>query len=167
MSGRPELTASLSEGETLLWQGHPRPGRQVSFRANLLGVMFYAATIALALFAWWLEIYWGHVPLWRLAVYFVVAVSAFSFYLGLRVTLLDRRRARARDARTAYAITDRRALVVAGPYKADIALDPGVSAEVRGDTLLIEGEAAKLRFERLDDAAKARDTLLARIGSDA
>ena len=47
------------------------------------------------------------------------------------MTLLDRRRARARDARTAYAITDRRVLALAGPYTAEVALGPGVSAEVK------------------------------------
>lgn len=167
MSARPDITSALAADETVLWQGHPRPGRPVSLRANLFGVLSYLATIALALFAWWLEIYWGHEAHWRLAVYFVVASSAFFFYLGLRVTLLDRRRLRARDARTRYAITDRRALVLAGPYTAEVDLAPVVTATVRGDTLIIEGADATLRFERLDEAAEARDILLARTGGDA
>ncbi|GGD37636.1 hypothetical protein [Sinisalibacter lacisalsi] len=163
MSGRPDPGAALEPGEALVWQGYPKPGRRAPARANLLGAALYVAALLLTVFAGWLEIYWGHVPQWRLVVYLLVSTAAFCTYLGLRFTLLDRRRARARDARTAYAITDRRALVLAGPYRAEVRLAPGVTVQTRGDTLLVEGPQARLAFERLDDAEMARDTLLARI----
>jgi hypothetical protein len=160
---RPDVNAALEAGEALVWQGHPRPGRRVARRAKLLGAALYAATFLLVVFAGWLEIFWGHVPQWRLVVYLLLATAAFCTYLGLRLTLLDRRRARARDAATAYAITKRRALVLAGPYRAEVRLAPGVTVQTRGDTLLVEGPETRLAFERVDDAAKARDILLARI----
>jgi len=164
MSARPDIAATLDADETLLWQGHPKPGRTTSLRASALGASLYLATLALAVLAWWLEIFHGHVVAWRLVVYLLVAAAALCTYLALRLTLLDRRRARARDARTAYAITDRRALIVAGPYRAEVALGPEVTAKVSGAALEIEDAAARLRFERLDDAAAARDILMAATG---
>jgi len=163
MSGRPDVNAALEAGEVLLWQGHPKPGRPVSFRANLLGAVLYLSAILLVLFAGWLEIYWGHMTQWRLMVYLLVSTAALTTYLGLRLTLLDRRRARARDAATAYAITDRRAFARAGPYHSEVGLGPQVSVQARGTTLIVEGPEARIAFERLDGAEQARDILLARI----
>jgi len=167
MTARPDIAAQLAEGETLLWQGHPTPGRRVPLRASIAGIVFFAAAIGLVLLAGWVEIYHGHELAWRLAVYLMVTTAAFCTYLGLRLTVLDRRRARARDARTAYAITDRRALVLAGPYRADVALGPGVTVDHSGDTLVIGGSDSGVRFDRLDDAGAARDILMARTGGTA
>jgi len=164
MTERPDITKALAEGERLLWQGHPKPRRPISRRANLIGTLLYAGTIALLVFAWWLEIYWGHVPAFRLSVYGVIGTAAFLTFMGLRVTLLDRRRARARDARTAYAISDRRVLALAGPYTTEVKLGPGVKAVVKSGGLNVEGPEAKLRLDRLQDAKAARDILLAEIG---
>ncbi|HCQ64893.1 MAG TPA: hypothetical protein DIU07_06875 [Rhodobacteraceae bacterium] len=164
MSERPDITAALAEGEQLRWQGHPKPGRPVSHRASLIGVLFYSGTIALLLFAWWLEIYKGHLPGVRLSIYGVIGTAAFLAFVGLRVTLLDRRRARARDARTAYAITDRRVLALAGPYTAEVSLGPGVRAELKAGGVNVEGPGAKIRLDRLKDAKAAQGILLAEIG---
>lgn len=167
MSKRPDISEALEADETLLWSGYPKPGRPVSGRALLLSMIFSATTIVLLAFGWWLEIFWGHVPVWRITVYFVIATAAFSTYLALRVTLLDRRRARSRDACTAYAITDRRVLMRAGPYTSELKLGPAITARASGSTLVIEGPEARLQFERLDDAAEARDIVQARIGGAA
>ncbi len=167
MSARPDIAAVLDADEALLWRGHPSAGRRSTAKATALGALFYVATIAFVILGWWVEIFRGHVPVWHLVVYAVIAAAAFTAYLGLRVTLLDRRRARARDARTAYAITDRRALAIAGPYRSEVRLGPEVTADLSGDLLLIDGPAAHLRFERLDDAARARDILNARIRGNA
>jgi hypothetical protein len=164
MSERPDITAELAAGETLLWQGHPKPGRPISPRANIIGALLYAATAALMLFAWWLAIYWGHLPAVRLAVYGVIGTAAFSTFVGLRLTLLDRRRARARDRRTAYGITDRRVLVLAGPYRSEVALAPGVRAEVKAGGINIEAPETKLRLDRLSDAKAAREIIMGQIG---
>ena len=164
MTERPDIAAALAEGEELLWQGHPKPGRPVSSRANLIGVVLYSGTIVLLLFAWWLEIYWGYVPAFRLAVYGVIGTAAFLTFIGLRVTLLDRRRARARDKRTAYAITDRRVLALAGPYTAEVALGPEVRVDLKAGGVNVEGPDAKVRLDRLADAKAAQDILLAQIG---
>ena len=164
MTVRPDITTELAEGEDLLWQGHPKPGRPISRRATFAGVLLYTATILLLLFAWWLEIYKGHLPGVRLAVYGVIGTAAFLTFVGLRVTLLDRRRARARDARTAYAITDRRVLALAGPYRAEVALGAGLRAEVKAGGLTVDGPQTRLRLDRLRDAKAARDILLAQIG---
>ena len=164
MSERPDITAALAEGEKLLWQGHPKPGRPISHRASLIGVLFYTATIALLLFAWWLEIYKGHLPGVRLSLYGLIGTAAFFAFVGLRITLLDRRRARARDARTAYGITDRRVLALAGPYTAEVALGPGVRAVIKAGGVNVEGQGAKIRLDRLKDAKAAHDILVAEIG---
>lgn len=164
MSPRPDITAVLAEGERLLWQGHPKPGRPISRRANLIGALLYAATIALLVFAWWLGIYKAHIPWVRLSIYGVIGTAAFLTFAGLRVTLLDRRRARARDARTAYAITDRRVIALAGPYSAEIPLAPGLGATVRAGGLDVEGAGARLRLDRLDDPKAARAILVAELG---
>ncbi len=167
MTKRPDIAAALDEGEQLLWQGHPKPGRPISHRANLIAVLFYTGTIALLLFAWWLEIYWGHIPAFRLSVYGVIGTAAFFTFVGLRVTVLDRRRARARDARTAYAITDRRVLALAGPYTAEVRLGPEVRAEVKAGGVNVDGGDTKLRLDRLQDAKAAHDILVAEIGNQA
>lgn len=164
MSERPDIAATLAEGERLLWQGHPKPGRPTSARSALLGILFYSATTALMLFAWWLEIYKGHLPGVRLAIYGVIGTAAFFTFIGLRVTLLDRRRARARDARTSYAITDRRVLALAGPYTAEIDLGPDVRAEVKAGGVNVEAPEAKIRLDRLADPKAAHDILVAEIG---
>ncbi len=163
MTERPDIQADLAEGETLLWQGHPKPGRPVSRRANLTAVLLYSATIAFLLFSWWLEIYKGHLPGVRLVIYGLIGTAAFTTFIGLRVTLLDRRRARARDARTAYAITDRRVLARAGPYMAEVGLGPGVRAEIRMGGVNVVGPEARLRLDRIADPKTAHDILVAEI----
>ncbi|SMH48142.1 hypothetical protein SAMN05661107_1964 [Maritimibacter sp. HL-12] len=163
MTGHPDVSAVLDPGETLLWQGRPRPGRPISLRSKRLGAALFLGSLLLLFLALWLEIFLGHTPQWRLVVYLLVSTAAFCTYLGLRLTLLDRRRARARDAATVYAITDRRALVLAGPYRAEVGLGPEVSVQGQGATLFVEGPEARLAFERLDAAEQARDILLARI----
>ncbi|MEZ5721699.1 MAG: hypothetical protein R3D59_08530 [Paracoccaceae bacterium] len=164
MSDRPDIASRLHEGENLLWQGHPKPGRRISTRAGAIGALFYAAAMALLLFAWWLEIYWGHVPTWHLAVYGVIGTAAFCTFVGLRITLLDRRRARSRDARTAYAITDRRVLALFGPYITEIALGPEVHTELAGGGVNVEKGGASIRFERLSDAKSVHGILLDALG---
>ncbi len=164
MSGRPDISTALEEGEVLLWQGHPKRGRPISRRASLIGVLFYTGTIALLLFAWWLEIYKGHLPGVRLFLYGVIGTAAFFTFVGLRITLLDRRRARARDARTVYGITNRRVLALAGPYAAEVPLRPGVRAEIKAGGVNVEGSGAKIRLDRLKDAKAAHDILVAEIG---
>lgn len=159
MTDRPDIAVHLHDGERLLWQGHPSAGRRLSARANTLGAIFYAATAVLLLFAWWLEIYWGHVPAYRLAVYGVIGTAAFATFLGLRVTLLDRRRARARDGRTAYAITDRRVLALFGPYTSEIPLGPEVHVERAGGGINVETPGEFIRLERLGDAKAAHRIL--------
>ena len=151
MSDRPDIAAHLHPGEDLLWQGHPKPGRRISTRANTVGALFYAAAMALLLFAWWLEIYWGHVPAFHLAVYGVIGTAAFCTFVGLRITLLDRRRARSRDARTAYAITDKRVLALFGPYKTETALGPETHTELAGGGINVEAGGSSIRFERLSE----------------
>lgn len=163
MSDRPDIAAALAPGETLLWQGHPQPGRRVPVRATLIATALYAGTAVLLVIAWYLAIYRGDAPQTRLVAFGLIGTAAFLTYLGLRITLLDQRRTRARDSRTAYAVTDRRVLMLAGPYRAEVALGPGVSVSRSGDALTIIGPEARLRFERLDDAAHARDILLARM----
>ncbi len=159
MSERPDITAALDTDETLLWQGHPKPRRPVSRRANIVATLLYLVTIALLLFCWWLEIYWGHVTGTRLAIYGLIGAAAFATYVGLRITLLDRRRARARDARTAYAITDRRVLALAGPYRAELALGPDLRARIRAGGINVDGPEGHIRLDRLSDPKAAHQIL--------
>jgi len=163
MSARPEVAAALGAGETLLWQGQPEPGRRLPVRATAFAGLCFAATLLLLVLAWYLEIWWGHVARWHLAVFGVIGTAAFFTFLALRISLLDRRRARARDAHTAYAITNRRALVLAGPYRAEVPLGPGVGVSQTGDSVTILGSGQKLRFERLDDARTAQGILITQI----
>lgn len=163
MSNRPDIPAALAPGETLRWQGFPQPGRRIPVRAAVFASIFFMATVLLLVFAWYLAIFKQTVPGIHLVVYGLIGSAAFLTYLGLRLSLLDRRRARARDARTAYGVTDRRALVRAGPYTAEVALTPGVVVRRSGDSLTIEGKTSAVRFERLNDAPAARDILIAQI----
>jgi hypothetical protein len=163
MSDRPDIAAALEPGETLLWRGFPQPGRRIPVRATVFAAIYAAATLILLLFAWYLEVWWGHVPQWHLMVFGLIGTAAFFAFLALRVSLLDRRRARARDRRTAYGITDRRALALAGPYRSEVRLVPGVTVKRFADSVTVEGETARLRFERLDDAGAARNILASQI----
>ncbi|PIE08189.1 MAG: hypothetical protein CSA74_03130 [Rhodobacterales bacterium] len=160
----PDLAAILAEGERILWQGQPKPGRPISPRATLTSVLLYLAAFVLFAFAWWLELFKGHLPGVRLAIYGIIGSAAFCTYMGLRLTLLDRRRARARDAATRYAITDRRVLVLAGPYRAEVPLTDDVQTEQDGDTVTVSAPGTRIRLERLDDAKAAHGILLSRIG---
>ena len=164
MSRRPDINAALAPGEALLWQGAPKPGRPTPARANLIAALLYALTIGLAGAAWYVEVFRLSGPGTHLAAYGLVGSAAFATYMGLRISVLDRRRARARDARTAHAITDRRALTLSGPYKAELVLGPGLRAELAGGTLTLTGPDGRLRFERLADADAARAILLNQIG---
>lgn len=163
MTDCPEIARALEPGEKLLWQGHPEPGRRVPLRATLIAALLFFLTLVLLAFAWYLAIWHNDRQQIRLIAYGLIGSGAFFTYLGLRFTVLDRRRARARDKRTAYAITDRRALLVAGPYNAEVRLTPGVAVKRFGESVAIEGENARIRFERLDDATSARDILIAQI----
>lgn len=172
MSARPEISTALNEGETLLWQGHPKPGRQTPFRASLFANLLYGVTMILGLIAWYLGVYQMHSPATKLIIYGLIATGTFATYWALKITWLNRRRARSRDARTAYAITDQRALTLAGPYAAEVPLAAGAGAEIvkigkRGTLaqLVITGEKGTLTFDRLDDAGAARDILMAQTGS--
>lgn len=164
MSNRPDIATRLVEEEDLLWQGHPTPGRKTSRQAltralllGLLSLVLFLAAMALALFK-------GNLQVWLLTSYGLIATAAFLTYLALRMTLLDTRRARARDARTSYGITTSRALTLSGPYAAELALEPAMRTEIEGDRLTIFSGADSLRFDRLDDAPTARDILLRQIG---
>ncbi len=168
MSTRPDpatlLDEGLDEGETLLWQGQPKPGRPVPRRAALIAVLLYLATFALFGFAWWLALIKGNLPGVKLAVYGMIGTAAFCTFVGLRLTLLNRRRARARDAATRYAITDRRVLAMAGPYRTEVALDDAVDVRKSGNAVIVTTPGTRLHLDRLDDAAAAYDILQARIG---
>lgn len=167
MSDRPDIAAALAPGEQLLWQGAPKRGRPTPLRATLIASLLYLATLILLLVAWYVEVFHGQNAEMHLVSYGLVGSAAFATFLGLRLSLLDRRRARARDARTAYGITDKRALALAGPYESAVPLTPGLTAEAKGSTLTITGPGGQLRFERLTDAAEARKILLQQIGDPA
>lgn len=164
MTARPDITAALEAGETVLWRSYPRPGRAAAPGAAKLGILLFLATPGLLFLAGWIAIYYAQSLPPRLLVYLLITAAALCTYFALRVTLLDRRRARAHDARSIYAITDRRALVLAGPYRAEVQHAAAVEVRVSGDTVEISGPEGRLQFERLDDAAEARDILMARIG---
>lgn len=162
MNPRPDIAALLEPGEELLWTGHPSPGRPVPRHARRRAVLMFAATPALLLVAGYLAIYRGHLPGWNAAVLGLVTLAALLTWLGLRITVLDRRRARARDRHTAYAITTRRALAVTGPYAAEVPLAPGASVAQASAALEIKSANGRVQFERLDDAAAVRTILDAR-----
>lgn len=163
MTTRPDIAAELEPGEKLLWQGHPEPGRRIPLRATITASAFFFVTVVLLVVAWYLAIRLGSTTQTRLIAYGLIGSAAFFTFLGLRVSLLDLRRARARDRRTTYAITDRRALLIAGPYNTEVRLVSGVAVKRFDDSVTVEGETARIRFERLDDAATARDILIAQI----
>jgi len=167
MSPRPDIATALDPGETLLWQGHPKKGRPMTSRAGTTGALLFLGAVVLLLLAGFLEIRFGYQPAVHLSIYGIIGTAAFLTYLGLHVTLLRRRRARARDARTAYGITNRRIVVRAGPYTADLPLGPEVRAEVAGGGLDITAPGTTLRLDRLDDADAAREILMAQIGGPA
>jgi len=164
MSPRPDITAALDAGETLLWQGAPRPGRPTPARRQAIAAGLYALSLALTAGAWYLAVFRLHSAEIQLLAYALVAAAAFATFAGLRVSALATRRARARDARTAYAITDRRALTLSGPYRAEVRLAPGLRIARDGQRLDITGDKGTLSFDRLADADAAHDILLARIG---
>ncbi|GKY86300.1 hypothetical protein [Sinisalibacter aestuarii] len=163
MSARPDIAAQLAPGEALLWSGHPRPGRRVPLKATAFAAALFTATLLLAVLSWYVAIFRGHLPGSRPLVLGILTLAALFTYAGLRLTVLDRRRARARDGRTAYGITPRRALALTGPYLTELALRPGVAVSLRGGTVIVSDEDATLRFERLDDGAAARDILIRQI----
>jgi hypothetical protein len=162
VSPRPDIGAVLEPGEDLLWSGHPRPGRRVPRHALLRAFLMFAATPPLLLVAGYIAIYRGDLLIWNGAVLALVTLAALVTWLGLRITVLDRRRARARDRRTAYAITPRRVLAVTGPYMAEVPLGPGAVFAQVGDTITIASGTDSIRFERLADAAAVRSLLDAR-----
>ena len=164
MSDRPDIAAALGPGEQLLWQGQPQPGRRVPVRATIYATLFGLLTAVLLLVSWFLAVWHSDMPNVRAIVFGLIAVAALFTFFALRITLLDQRRARARDRQSAYAITDARALAIAGPYRAEVVLGPGVSVKRAGDTLSIAGNTDSLHFERLDDAREAQNILATLIG---
>ncbi|MEJ2036108.1 MAG: hypothetical protein P8X69_08635 [Maritimibacter sp.] len=163
MSHRPDIAAQLAEGEELVWQGHPKPGRKSSGQAKITGAVLSLASLVLFAGAVALALFKGHLPVWTLTAYLIVATAAFLAFVALRVTVLATRQARARDARTSYGITDRRALTLSGRYAAELPLAAEMGAEIIGDRLIITSGADSLRFDRLDDAPAARDMLMRQI----
>lgn len=164
MSVRPDLTAELNEGETLLWKGHPMSGRPLPRRKQGMAALFFVAALLAIAVAGALASLEAPTPAQGLAVYALVGAAGFFTYAGLRASLLERRRAHARDRHTTYAITDRRALLRAGPFGGEVVLEPGVTARAEGDVLTISGTDAQLRFERIADAASVRDIIETRTG---
>lgn len=165
MSRRPDVATALEEGETLLWQGAPKRGRPTPLRANLIAAGLYALTLALAGLAWYVAVFRTTGPAMQLLSYALVAAAAFSTFMALRITLLDTRRVRARDAHTAYGITDRRVLSLAGPHSVEMRLEPGLKLALTGDRLEVSNAKGTLRLDRLSDAEAARDILQTRIGA--
>ncbi len=163
MSKRPDITERLEAGEVLVWQGHPKPGRRAPPRVVGYAALLVFGSFALLLMAGWVELFQTPSPAWRLMVYLLVASASFLTYFALRITVLKTRRDRARDARTAYAITDRRALTLSGPYAAELPLGPDMRADLTGDRLIIQSGADTLRFDRLTDAPAAHDILMRQI----
>lgn len=163
MNTRPDIAARLAPEEVLLWQGQPEPGRRVPLRATIIAAVFGTITAVLLLMSWFLAIWHSDMPNVRAIVFALIAAAALLSFFTLRLTLLDRRRARARDKRTAYAITDRRALVLAGPYLTEVALGPETEIKRLGDTLRISQGETSLHFERLSDARAAQRLLAARL----
>lgn len=163
MSERPDIAAKLAPGEALLWQGQPEPGRRVPLRATVYASVLGGLTAVLLLASWFVAVWHATMPNARIIVLGLIVAAALATFFALRLTLLDRRRARARDKRTAYAITDRRALVLAGPYLTEVALGPETEVKRLGDTLRISRGETSLRFERLSDARAAQSLLTARL----
>lgn len=164
MSDRPDIAARLAPGERLLWQGQPQPGRRVPVRATIFATLYGLAAATLLLASWFLAIWHNDMPNVRLIVFALIAVAALLTFFALRLTLLDQRRARARDRRTAYAITSNRVLAVSGPYSSELTLGSQINVKRTGDTLTVSGPTETIRFERLDDARNAQDILAAQIG---
>ncbi len=163
MSKRPDIAARLEAGETLVWQGHPKPGRRAPLRVVGYAALLAFGSFALLLVAGWVELFQAPSPAWRLTIYLLIASAAFLTYFALRITVLKTRRDRARDAHTAYAITDRRALTLSGPYAAELPVGSDTTADLTGDRLIIQSGADSLRFDRLTDAAAAQDILMRQI----
>jgi len=164
MSTRSHTPVTLAAGEVLLWQGRPRPGLPTAPGSKRLGVVLIGATLVLFLTAGWIEVFHARILPTRLLVYLMIVLAAFCSYLALRQLVLNRRRDRAHDARTAYAITSRRAVVLSGPYRTELPLGPDVEARKSGDSIALLGSGPTLWFERLDDADMVRDILVARTG---
>lgn len=163
MSRGADITDALAPGETLLWSGGPRPGRRMPRKAARIAIALYAATAGLMGIAWYLALAKGGGNGWQVVVLVLVALSALLTTLGLRITLLDQRRARSRDRNIGYAVTSERALVIARPYRSEVRLGPETSVTMDGGVITVSGGGKTVRFERLDDAPAVRDILLARI----
>lgn len=161
------LTNELEPGETLLWQGQPAAGRGVSSNGWRWFWLMVLAAVTLFLMAIGLMIWLPLESSLAALPMPLVALSAFATFLALKVSVLDRRRARARDRVTRFGLTERRALARIGPYRFEIPLSPATKITYREDelgALIFQAEGCDpLSFDRLEDARAAKDIATAQI----
>lgn len=161
------LTDELEPGETLLWQGQPLPGRGVARNGWRWFWLMVLAALTLFLMAIGLMIFLPLQSPLALLPMPLVGLSSFATFLALKVSVLDRRRARARDRVTRFGLTERRALARVGPYRFEIPLSSGTEITYREDELGALIFAAEghdpLSFDRLMDARAAKDIATAQI----
>ncbi|PIE16518.1 MAG: hypothetical protein CSA68_02285 [Rhodobacterales bacterium] len=124
---RPDIAACVFPDETLLWQGQPQAGLRFLRHDIRNGIVW--AVIAGCLF--WVSLKVGHSTQLLLAA---LAFGVFAAYLGIGRAVLRR----AGLARTAYAITDKRALSLqSGPFgvrrQQNIQISPDTRAEIDGE----------------------------------
>ncbi|MGH1367835.1 MAG: hypothetical protein ACRBCL_04405 [Maritimibacter sp.] len=168
---RKTINDLLETGETLLWEGAPAPGRAVSRNGWIwLGAMgvttvtFFMAALAL------MTVIPTGSPL-TFAPFGLVVMAAFATFVGLNMTYLERRRARARDGATRFALTDQRALSLIGPYDFALPLSRDTEIEYRdgplGALILRNTETDALSFDRLLDGDIAQKIASAQIEASA
>lgn len=164
---RKTINDLLETGETLLWEAAPAPGRPVNRNGwRWLAVMLVTAlTCFLAALAMMVVI-----PVGSVLAYFpmaLVVAAAFATLMGLNATILERRRARARDRATRFAVTNLRALSLIGPYDFTLPLSRGTKIEYRegelGAIIMTNDDGQTLSFDRLIDAEAAQTQIAAQI----
>lgn len=163
MDGDREIVAMLEPGEKILWQGQPATGQGRRRAWAALG--WFAASLALMVLALAAALYAGRGAGWNLVVLGLVTAAALVFTVGLRRTVLEPWRRRNRDRNTRYAVTDRRAIARTGPYKTAVGLTPDKTVLQEAGTIIVEGEGARVCFERLADAGLVHRLLLDTIGA--
>ena|GEM_PF-2068221 len=146
--------------ERLLWPGVPTEKRPMPRNAVQMVTTGLVVAVALWGIAWYVASFKTYVTGYWVAVWLVRAMSVGVVLLAINASWGDLWRARARDRRTTYGVTDKRAIVATPRRQFDMPLALDVEVHLSGNTIPLWRDTprcppppvAPRRFERLTDA---------------